>query len=201
MISTKDYCALGVLDILGRNYRPHGLSSILDPRVGRIYSFYPGHKDEAKVYLLTKSVARRVEKMDTDSLTPDAVLSISRAHVNDVGAILDPSGEKEKISSNFLILPDLILIDVFKGEFSRRDLEIRPDGKTDYSRYNAHFVGSIVVSPSGVDLTPNSALSLLVLTNQFNKEGVARAFESKDYLDELISLRGALNKIPKANEL
>lgn len=74
MISTKDYCALGVLDILGRNYRPHGLSSILDPRVGRIYSFYPGHKDEAKVYLLTKSVARRVEKMDTDSLTPDAVL-------------------------------------------------------------------------------------------------------------------------------
>lgn len=161
MISVDDYCALGAFDILGRHYTKKGWTMSIDHRVDRIYSYYSGHKDSAKVYALTKSVVSHIEKMDTSKLTAEAILSISRMNQGDCGAILDPMGQPVKVSSTFAILPECIHMEVFEGAFSKRDIQFDSSGKENSYGLLKHFVGSIVISEAGIELIPNSPIELI----------------------------------------
>lgn len=184
MIDAKDYCALDFLRMLGRSYSKFGLNYSIDRRVSSIYVKYRSKKDEAKIYAVSKSIVPRISKMDISSLTADAILSLTRSNEGEVGSILDPMGEKCKVSCNFAILPDLIIIEAFTGKFSREVARNEYEKRTGEGLVS-HIAGSVVISPAGIEYTPNSVLQC-VQSVQAGREDAKLIREYKEGFMEVI---------------
>ena len=148
-IKERDYTIFAVIKMA----KDHAQGVTIDYD-GRVPEFYKQiAKDEGrKVFYFSDKTMKRVENMDTSKLKAEDILPICHKAENRTGVVL-ASENYRRLCFGYTISDNQIIICAYRNSKSSMHSD-NPD-----SVIRSIWLGTIVISESGVDITPSSLIS------------------------------------------
>lgn len=185
-IKERDYPVFSVIEIA----KDHAAGTVLDPDI-RIREYYKKlGKDEGRaIFYFSDTTMKRVENMDTTKLNAEDILPICHKSENRTGIVLS-SENYRRLCFGYTISENQIIICVYRSSKSSRHSD------NPYSVVNSMWLGSIIISESGIEIIPSSRFSILIEVFRGDNRRV-----DKGDLPALRGIRREIIKYPDAFSL